>query len=321
MKQTQRISLLISIVYLSGCFNEEDPIQPYPRGDVNQNKIEMGASYADQYFFSLDQNKVVARVNKTVWDLAYSSEEGNSTIRLNTGKNMYVAVTSALNLTEVMDTTGLTFKWDWSNGRDDSTSLNGWTDSDKVFVIDLGMDETNTHLGFVKAKLSLKNEVLQMNYSLLAGGPEYQAELKKDDEYNQVFYSFQTHSNVQVEPVKTEFDLVFRQYIYYFEPEDLAYLVVGCLINSNDTRVARIFDKNFEDIVVKDTLNYGFMDNADVIGYDWKEFKLSDGVYIVYADQNYLLEDSKGFLYKLHFTDFYSSTGEKGYPTLEFKRL
>ncbi len=321
MKGLLGISALLGTVLLSGCFANEEAITPYPRGEVSEMSIEMGASYSDQYFFNLDQNKIVKTIDKTSWDIAFSSESGNPTIRLNSGKNMYAAITNVNSLGEIHDTIGLNFVWDWSNGKDDSTALWKWEELSKVVVINLGLDHTNQPLGFIKVLFELQGNQLKFTYSDLSKDQNITASLTKDDSYNSTFYSFSSSSVVSVEPVKTSFDLIFRQYIYYFEPEDLAYLVVGALINSHETKVAQIFNKDFEAITINDTLNYPFETKSDVIGYDWKEFKISEGVYVVYANQNYLIEDSKGFIYKLHFTDFYSTSGERGYPKLEYKRL
>jgi len=321
MKGFLGISALLSSFLLTGCFANEEAIAPYPRGAVSEMRIDMGASYAGQYFFNLDQNKVVKTIDKTSWDIAFSSEPGAATIRLNTGKNMYAAITDVNSLDAIYDTVGLNFVWDWSNGKDDSTALWKWEESNKVVVINLGLDHSNQPLGFVKVLFELQDDQLKFTYSDLSKDQNITASMTKDEKYSSTFYSFASSSVVEVEPIKTSFDLIFRQYIYYFEPEDLAYLVVGALINSHETRVAKVLDKDFEAITIDDTLNYSFETKSDVIGYDWKEFKISEGIYVVYANQNYLIEDSKGFIYKLHFTDFYSTSGERGYPKMEYKRL
>lgn len=313
--------MVLITIGLSGCFRKEEAVTPYPRGDVETQVISMSKSYADQHYFSLSTGKVVKVVAKTAWDLAMVSEDDNDNIYINTGKNMRCAVTNKTLLSEVMDTVGLKFQWDWSNGKQDSTVLYKWWENNAVYVLNLGMDSELNSLGFVKFTLEKKGGEVLLTFSQLSKNEDITFKLERDKSKVRSYFSFETSAMVDVEPARDDFDLIFRQYVYYFAPENLDYLVVGALINPYKTRACAIFDKDFEDITLADTSNYSFTTTSDVIGYDWKEFVLSDGVYKVYANKNFLLQDSKGFYYKLHFTDFYSKTGETGYPTIEYKLL
>ena len=150
---------------------------------------------------------------------------------------------------------------------------------------------------------------------------ERRAMLGKDDMYNRVYFSFVSGSKVDIEPVKSTYDLIFRQYIYYFEVEELPYSVVGALVNPSNTDVMAINDKDFADITIDDTLSYDVSPNHDVIGYDWKEFNIDEGFYVVFPEKNFIIRTAMGFYYKFHFVDFYNTSGERGYPKVEFKLL
>lgn len=313
--------MLILNMALTGCFKEEGAIAPFPRGEVSERSIAMTPTYDNQIYFSLNENRIVQEIPKTLWDISFSCSPNDATLRLNTGKNMYLAEVNATDLRSIKDTAGLKFRWDWSNGKSDSTALYGWEDRSSIYVINLGIDEKHNALGFVNVRFTLEGNEVVIEYLRHGDLNPRTARLAKNPEYNAAYFSFSTYKQVMAEPKKTEYDLVFRQYINYFAPEKLAYLVVGTLINPHQTRVARIFNKDFIAIDIADTQDYAFETRWDVIGYDWKEFKLSAGVYVVYANQNYLIQDSKGFFYKLHFTDFYSTSGERGYPKIEFERL
>lgn len=309
------------LVALTGCFERDEPIQPFPRGDVEENSVELGTKYFHQVFFSLERNEIVNSVLRTEWDIAFNCNAGNHSLYTNTGNNIYVAKTSKTKLVEVMDTAGLEFQWDWSNGRDDSTAFAGWDTSERIYVMNLGNDIEGDAIGFIKMKLELIGAEVKITYSRLEENNEKVVTLSKNDTYNRVYYSFATEQLVMVEPPKMDYDIIFRQYIYYFEEEDLPYNVVGALINPYKTEVMRIGDKDFLDIELGDTLDYNFQTNHDVIGYDWKEFNLNEGFYVVYPDKNFVLKNSKGFFYKFHFVDFYNTSGDRGYPKLELKLL
>ncbi|MBO6517538.1 MAG: HmuY family protein [Bacteroidia bacterium] len=313
--------ICVLLVGLTGCFEPDEPVKPFPRGDVEVSSVEMGPKYLNQLFYSLERNEVVKTILRTDWDLSFSSEPGNSSIYLNTGNSMYAAKTNATDLNAVSDTAGLEFVWDWSNGRDDSTALVGWDTTNKVYVINIGNDLSGQPIGFVKALFKLVDDKLEITYARLKETTYKTTTLTKDEVYNRVYFSFANDQQVSVEPPKENYDLIFRQYIFYFEKEDIPYNVVGALINPYKTRVISIQDKDFLDITLSDTVDYSFQWNHDIVGYDWKEFDLNEGFYVVFPEKNFLMQTSKGFFYKFHFVDFYNLQGDRGYPTIESKLL
>ena len=318
-----RVSLFafIGLILMTGCFEKDEPIQPFPRGEVETISLEVGPKYTEQLFYSFAQNDVVKSNPRDAWDIAFSCEAGNNSIYMNTGNSMYGAITDKNQISEVNDTNGLDFIWDWSNGRDDSTVLYDWENHGKVAVLDLGYTIDNKHRGYVKVKFELQNDSLAIQYGMIGQRSERRAMLGKDDMYNRVYFSFVSGSKVDIEPVKSTYDLIFRQYIYYFEVEELPYSVVGALVNPSNTDVMAINDKDFADITIDDTASYQVSPNHDVIGYDWKEFNIDEGFYVVFPEKNFIIRTAMGFYYKFHFVDFYNTSGERGYPKVEFKLL
>ena len=312
---------LSGALLLSGCFEKEEPIDPYPRGDIEQLSMELGSKYTHQIFYDFQQNAVVKTVDRNSWDFAYSSEIGNSTIYLNTGNNVYAAYASTNDLSLVTDTAGLNWMWDWSNGKDDSTALVDWKSNDNVIVLDLGRDLDNKVRGFAKMKLSERNDSLVIQFAMLEDQDFQEYVLGKRARYNRSFFSVESGVEEDIEPMRDAYDMVFRQYIFYFEEEDVPYSVVGGLNNMYGTRVLEILDKVFEDIELADTANYEFSDARDIVGYDWKAFDLNEGFYVVYPEMNWIIQTTEGFFYKFHFVDFYNTTGDRGYPKIEMKLL
>ena len=68
-------------------------------------------------------------------------------------------------------------------------------------------------------------------------------------------------------------------------------------------------------------LSFVFDDNQNSIGFNWKEYDLTSGVYTVFANINYIIRDNELRYYKLHFIDFYNDLGVKGYPKFEIQEL
>ena len=155
MKKSPVYLFGLLLIVLTGCFEKETPIDPYPRGDVEELSIELGHKYNEQVFYSFELNQAIKSVKRTDWDLAFNTGADNNTLYLNTGNAMYAVKTDQTDLTQVKDTAGLQFNWDWSNGRDDSTALIGWDKENVVYVIDLGPDLNDDHRGFIKVKFQL----------------------------------------------------------------------------------------------------------------------------------------------------------------------
>jgi hypothetical protein len=58
-----------------------------------------------------------------------------------------------------------------------------------------------------------------------------------------------------------------------------------------------------------------------VIGYNWKSYDMNAGEYSINTNLNYILNDKDGRYFKLHFIDYYNSSGDKGYPKFEIQEL
>jgi len=315
MQKSRILIVLMLALALSSCFKEEEPVTPFPRGNSSEAEVAMGPNYSEQIYFDLGENKVVKSNSKYLWDIAFSCA-GDSSIRLNSGRNMRAALSSSEDFSQVTDTNGMDFKWDWSNGKIDSTALYKWTETDKIFVLDLGSDDDFNSLGFIKAKFEFKGNNLSVEYAFLNEQITHKVELVPDENYNYTHFSFLNKELMNAEPTKDAYDLLFTQYVYYFDEEELAYLVVGTLINPYQTECYREFEIDFSEIEAADIEMDRFEKTLDIIGYDWKYFNLGEGTFVVLNNQNYVLKDSEGFYHKLHFTGFYNTNGEKGYPVI-----
>ena len=311
---------LIAALSLSSCFKEEDPMEPYPRGSSQENLLKLGENYEQQLYLDLGTNTVVKANSRFAWDLAFSCDPENAYVTLNSGRNMRAGLTNATEVYDLIDTAGLEMRWDWSNGRPDSMAMVDWSDGN-VYLLDLGLDNDFEPLGFVKVKVEKRSGSWHLEYAQLGSTDADSAELFTDDDHNHVHYSLLSDSAVDIEPKKSEYDLWFTQYVFYFEEEDFPYLVLGTLLNPHQTEAYREFDLEYEAIERDLIEESSFTNVADVIGYDWKYFSFGEGTYVVLDDQIYLLRDSEGFIYKFKFTGFYNSSGDKGYPTISFEQI
>lgn len=317
------IGLLIVLIF-SSCEKKELPAPKYDRGDVLTAQVDMTTNYRNQIWFSLSDNKIVSTNYKTDWDIAFESSTMGNHIILNSALGMRIYKTNFTKLLQVTDTVGMAVNEtvDSPTGNLDSTAINDWQTNNTVYIVNRGYSETGQVLGFYKLKvLSVSATQFTFEYADIFGTQTYQATVNKDAAYNFNAYSFTSHQQLIIEPSKLNYDLCFTQFTHVFTNPIHYYQVAGALTNSYKIRVANLNDRPFNEITINDTLGRLFSNCKNKIGYDWKTFDLNTNIYTVNTSLCYIINDSKGFYYKLHFIDFYNTSGIKGYPTFEFKKL
>lgn len=316
------ILFISSVIILSSCVKEELPIPKHDPGDVITNTVNMGSNYKWQVYFNLKNNTIVGENLKTNWDLGFETSSDGYRIILNSSKAMYAAKTNQTDFNLITDTTGFSTNkgFDSPTGDMEKTAIGDWKlIPNQVYLIDRGYNELGSHQGFRKIVFQRVDDYsYTVRFSQLNGTGETTLQILKDNNYNFTFLSFTTSSTVMVEPPKTDWDIVFTQYL---EELSTPYLVAGCLLNRYKT-MAKI-----DSITVFNSMNYDFAitqvlnSNINSIGYDWKEYSFTTSSYLVFPNKNYIIQDQNGFYFKLHFIDFYNSSGIKGNPTFEFQKL
>ena len=315
----KKISLLILILINFSCLKEEIPIEAHQPGDLTTNQIELGSDYRYQAYYDVVTNSMVKKHLKTDWDFGFESNENGYRVILNTSKAMRVASKPITEFISTTDTANCEWKNDVSSGNLDSTAIGNWTTNQNFYIIDLGYSFTAEQLGFKKLQiLSVNDNEYNITYSSLNNSNNTSITIPKNELFNFSFFSFQQNSYLEIEPIKTNWDLVFGQYTHLFDPT-FPYLVTGVLSNRNGVEIAEVFDKDFLDINFSDVTNYTFSSDIDMIGYDWKSY--SSGTYEIDINKNYIIKTTEGLYYKIHFIDFYNDQGDKGTPKFEISSL
>jgi hypothetical protein len=231
------------------------------------------------------------------------------------------------------DTTGLLMSFDKSDGNPDSTAIDVWfkiTDNDTVsnghvYAISRGLDDYGNPLGLVQVIFdSLKNGTYYFRHAPLGGGPVTAAQVSGNNMVHYIWYSFVNSKVVELEPEKNSYDLLFTQYttmLYTDEGIPYPYLVTGVLINRQGILVAKDTTHPFQEITKDLIPDLTFSKTLDVIGYEWKDYSFSSGVYTVLPNLSYIIRNNTGYLYKLRFIGFYDKNGAKGYPVIEYQAL
>tara|TARA_R110002072_G_scaffold153430_2_gene303063 strand:- start:521 stop:1549 length:1029 start_codon:yes stop_codon:yes gene_type:complete len=294
------------------------------KGEIISKTVHMGSDYATQIWFDLGTNSVIKTNLRTDWDLAFDCGLANNNLYLNSALNASVAFTSETDFNKVNSDAGLTYLFEHQSGRKELLAIGDISNNRSVFIIDRGYDPAGNPIGKWKAQITLVQEGdYFLTCAKLDGSNMQTTIISKKPQYNRVAYSFSSAKEIQIEPEKTDFDIVFTQYTHVFENEipPLPYSVNGVLINSYKTEVAEEFSKKFNELskIHAETLFYSR--DWDVIGYDWKDFSLQTNTFTIFSDKIYLIKDASGNLFKLRFIDFYDDNGIKGSPAFEFMRL
>lgn len=312
------------IFILSACRKPEIAVKPAQRGDVIASSIDMGSDYKQQIYFSLSQNAVISTNLKTSWDIGFENIPEGFHLVTNSAKAMSVCNTGKTDFYAVNDTLGFgkTRSYDSPTGNMDSTAFGDWRIEHPVYLVDRGYNEAGVHQGFKKMQIiSLQSNSYTFKVADVSGKNELSCVVQKNKLKNFVHFSFTSHSVVNIEPDKNTYDLLFSQYTHLYQNPFSTYLVTGVLINPHHVKVATVSDIPFNNISINDTLSHTFKVQQNTIGFDWKTFNFTTSTYTVDLSKCYIIKDAKGYFYKLHFIDFYNSSGVKGHPKMEFKKI
>ena len=299
----------------------------------SQNQsISLQPSYTNQSFYSLE-NGEISNLNNSDWDLAFSTANMSSSIRINAGMG------TELYSYPLGDTT------DWNNFN--SSNLSNWLPiynsdtnwfigafdkhSTSMFDMGWGMYSMITHyvtgdslyaiktVGGDWKKLwiqKLANGEYTFKYANLDGSNEINASFLKANysDKNFVYYSLDQNSVLDREPNSVDWDITFTKYIT--PVQGMPYGVTGVL--SNDGVHVAQADNIPDPNSYNDYSQHPMMTEINSIGYDWKSFDMSTFSYSVEPYRCYFVKDLQDKIWRIIFTSFEgSSTGNIEFNTLE----
>ena len=318
------IPLCLFLCALLSCEQAEIAIEKHSAGEINVTQINLEENYSQQVFYNLNDNAIVSENRKTEWDLGFESSEEGWRIIINSATFSQLAKISTTDFNSGINIDTLNWTWDNPKGINNGTAFGDYLDKEEVYVLDRGYNLDGTLRGYKKITIdSTNSNSYFITYANIDNTNLQTYEIKKDNNFNFQYLSFD-NENIQIEPTKQEWDLVFTQYthLYTENTETPAYLVTGILINYlNNITVAKDTINNFDDITLDMIDQYSFTNNQNDIGFNWKEYNFESQIYTVNSGTNYIISDISGRYFKLHFTDFYNSYGQKGCPTFEVQEL
>ena len=325
MKAISTIAGVIAMALLASCVKDELPVPKQPRGDALVGSATIGSDYSQQVWYDLGTNSVVSTNDKMAWDLAFNCAPTGWEVRINSSHFMRAVNTGQTDISQPTDTTGFGPRWDidLSDGDVDSLAIGDWRTDHPILLIDMGYNVIGLPVGLRKLQvLAVSASSYQFQLANVDGSNVQAYSVQKDPTRSYVHFSITAGSAITIAPPLGTYDLVFTQFTKQFYAPDpvIPYLVTGAINGFSNIRVAEVIG-DLAAITLDDTVAHPFSRAEDAIGYNWKDFSFGTSSYAIYPDHIYIIQDTDGLFFKLHFIDFYSPDGLRGTPTFELMPL
>jgi hypothetical protein len=325
---------LFLLLLLTSCFKEEDK---RPKIESASISMKLGEDYGNVFYYNLASQTIVSQNKWNDWDLAFYAQDDDFFIKLNHGANMKAFKTNATLLEAVTSLDpNIKPKVDDATGDRAKIALNYTQDftsndtiyfNDAVYILLLGTDALGNEMGYKKMKLDfVYQNHYQISYANLDNTEKVSKKIYKDLKYNYMYLSFKNEGEiVPIEPDKTAWDIVFTRSTDVTISNDFVdtifdYSVTSVLLNPFSTTAYLENALTFE-AINQSTINSSALTNQlNIIGYDWKAYDLTNGIYAVRENQAYVVRDINDFYYKIKFVSFYDpETTLKGTISFDYE--
>lgn len=281
-----------------------------------EDQITMTPGYANRVFYNLE-SKEKTSFAMAEWDIAFYRDAARDIgAKINDAKNLElyeigpisaygtVALSNESSWTKLYNSETKYAKGAFDNGSADY----GWGNYDmvthkvvgaKAFVI----KKPGTTAEYVKIKINEALGGYNFTYAKWNGttwGADVTKTISNTSNPTKIlnYYSFTTEAEVQAEPDKTNWDLLFTKYTDLYTNEgDVTKQVVNGVITNPNVKVAQ----STESIANSEDLS----DEMNIIGYDWKHVDYATFQYIVDSNINFFIKrNTSDVIYKVNFTAF-----------------
>jgi len=334
--------ILLPALLLSSCFKEIDT-EPMERTVEETFTVQHSIRKIQSYHWFYENAVVEVDTAGTRWDLAFESAGDGYRVLLgwasySTGvpTGIFDFGDPALTQELVLDLKENSDDWVFDDpsfvNTPDSMALTGHWENGEIWIQNRGVSDDNYYA--IQYVSSTETSYTFRYASARSLDQVRTATVNRSSGFNYVYYSYDSHSVVQVEPPSRDWDLLFTPYRSWWETSTpgiyAPFNLSGVLINNEaGVRVARIDSAEilYEDLDFSSVDRFGFSDKKGIIGADWKVLgdQTSGNIYSMDPDKKYLLkkydpETDRIMYFKLQIVD-YKLNGEDHHPTVEFKFL
>lgn len=321
--------ILLLSAFVFSCFEEDQVVPPYA-GEVTTitDSVQTHLSY-----FDLETGRVIASYRSDAWQLGFECGPDGWHIATNSGSNWFIYNTGQT-LPDQITTMPETVEnlYDTQANFPESTAVGNWVsfqDGDPVYTRNIYLLGYYSGGGFTHIRQLAFLEVNDSSYRFFSKetGRTDTITISKSDTANYVYYSFNHHKQVNLEPGKTKYDLVFGS--YYDQAtlfgQTIPYLVGGVLLNTWNTEVVLDSMDSYATIGQETIPGLDFTCQRDIPGYRWKNVTVDvtgggSASYFVKTNYSYIFHTAQDNFFKLRFLS-YTLDGRSGFPRFEYRKL
>ncbi len=284
---------------------------------AQEDSVSIGAGYVSQSYYSFSNG--IVKTSTSDWDLAFGIGGFNVDVRTNDGHKvaLYLYPNGDTSSWNTIDTTGLSTWTPRRNNENDwsetvmSTGSNhpdyGWgiynnvshnVEGDSIYII---KTKAGDFKKFVITGMMAMTQSWDFKYANLDGSDEVSGSIVKTNYTgkNFVYYSIDHDSTMDLEPMATDWDILFSRYTARY-PVGGYYNVAG--IQTNKFRTTGEAKDVDVDNVDWTTLNY--VDSIGEIGWDWKTFNNTTFMYDISDSLTYFVADTNNNVWQITLTGF-----------------
>jgi len=323
------LALLVPLFTVS-CFKEDSPVNPYP-GNVTTipDSVQVYQSY-----FDLETGQIAGTHRSDNWEIGFECGEEGWHVVVNSGASWFVYNTLQTDIdTDTQMPDGTDHLYDVQSAYPDSTAIGDWvnpgpitnTYSHHVYLLAHYLDGSFSDIRRI-VFLEVNDSLYRFCYNESLGVTPDTVTIQKADTANFVYYSFRDKRQVNLEPDKNDYDLVFTSYYDLATKFGLTipYPVGGAFINTWQTQAY------LDSVTGYGLFSYADLDvdklasQRDIPGYRWKDVSVDisggSATYSVKTYYTYIFETAQSNFFKLRFLS-YTLDGRSGYPRFEYRQL
>lgn len=215
--------------------------------------------------------------------------------------------------------------------------------NNNVYLVNLGyevgteiptigaIDTTDEPRGWKKVRVLQDGSNYILQYADLDDSTHQEVSISKNTNYNYNFFSFNTNGEINIEPIKEEWDLNFTTFtdeVFIGSDSYGPYFYSDFVITNKkqDTKAYMIdtdlqTDLSYDNFTLADVDNTIFSNDQRSIGSSWRNSGGPSSSPSLKENIFYIINDANGNLYKLKFLAMYNETGERGYPEFVYSLL
>ena len=330
--------MLVITGFMTACSKDDDATVVIKPSDGSTLTLNGGGGTGapNTVYVDLSADSSTA-VKRTSWSLGFYSGSDDYRVILNGFSSMSAKATAKTDITTVTldDATGVSMAIGQGQGTM-SMIDDVYGDLTKSVIASVSATDANNYVYLIKpesasatdastwykVRVTRSSNGYTLQYALLGATDINTATITKNNDYNFVFFSFDTKATVTVEPKKAEWDLAWSYATYFaaYNGGSIPYLYSDFVVTNeyNGVTAAKVDSTTvgYSSFASSNIAALTFSSARDAIGSTWRA-TTGDGIY---KNFYYIIKDPAGNYYKLKFVSMgINDGGSRGYPVIEYK--